>query len=38
MNNEQFETLVTLEQENSIYLAKIADALEAIAKYMLLQS
>ena len=38
MNNEQFETLMVIEQENSIYLAKIADALESIAKYMLLQS
>ena len=32
MNNEQFETLMVIEQENSIYLAKIADALEKLAK------
>ena len=38
MDDSQFETLLQIEQENSIYLAKIADALETIAKYMLLQS
>ena len=38
MTDKQFETLLAIEQDNSIYLAKIADALEAIAKYMLLQS
>lgn len=38
MSNEQFKTLLAIEEENSIYLAKIADALETIAKYMLLQS
>tara|TARA_Y100001951_G_C11135939_1_gene180833 strand:- start:119 stop:235 length:117 start_codon:yes stop_codon:yes gene_type:complete len=38
VTDKQFETLLAIEQDNSIYLAKIADALEAIAKYMLLQS
>ncbi len=38
MNEDQFKTLLAIEEDNSIYLAKIADALESIAKYMLLRS
>ena len=32
MDDSQFETLLAIEEDNSIALAKIADALEKIAK------